>query len=57
MHAAFLVLVPALRLVPETFVQGWSVRAEPRSISVRTGVPSMEGSLMGFHEREPEAFV
>lgn len=58
MHAAAFFVVPALRLVPESFAQGWSVRAEPRSVPVRTGVPpSMKGSLMGFHEREPEAFV
>ena len=61
MQVALLVFVPALRLVPESFVQGWSVRAAPRSIPVRTGVPpsmaGARGSLMGFHEREPEASV
>ena len=49
MHVAFLVSV-----VPDAFVLS---RVPVRSVPVRTGPPTMEGSLMGFHEREPEAVV
>ena len=53
MHVAFLVSV-----VPDAFVLSRvPVRAESRSVPVRTGPPTMEGSLMGFHERELEAVV